>query len=192
MKRNILQSGFTLVELIVTIGIFTIMTSVVLTDYHSFNINADFESSVENIVLALRQAQVYGTGGKTAGITMCGTPASSFSCAYGVHFIAGSAGSYDVFVDANQNYIMDAGESIQTIFLGGNTKITSVTCVTSSGVGVCGSGFADVTFMRPSPDAFIAEVPNPVNFDDGVEITLSNGTKTSKVVISAAGQISIQ
>ncbi len=194
--RPMLVAGFTIIELLLTLGIFTMMTSVVLVNYRSFNNNSGFTNAVEDVYLALREAQVYGSGGRTAGgTTTCGNPASSFNCAYGVHFVNGS-GSYNFFVDINQNRIFDTGtgELIQTISLGSGTTVTSLWCVRSGTSGACGTSGASVTFMRPSPDAFISEVSGvsaPANSLNGVEVTIK-GIKTAKVVISGAGQISIQ
>ncbi len=195
-KYQILYSrGFTIIELLATIGVLTMMTSIVLVNYRSFNINSDFTNAVENVYFALREAQVYGVSTRTAGAIECGTPPSSFNCTYGVHFVNGSV-SYDVFVDANENRIFDTGavveELIQTISLGRGTRITSLTCITSATTGACTNDGASVTFKRPSPDAFIAEFESPVNSNYGVEITIENGIKTAKVVISEAGQMSIQ
>ena len=187
------KKGFTIIELIVTIGIFTLMTSVVLSNYRSFNINVDFINTVENVILVLRESQVYGAGGKKAGdsVVCPPTPATAFNCAYGVNFVNGS-GSYDFFVDTNVNSIMDAGELIQTILLGNSTTITSLLCVRSGSPGVCVNNYASITFKRPSPDAVIVETPSPVNSLDGVDITISNGIKTVIMKISSAGQMSIQ
>ncbi len=193
--RPMLVSGFTIMELLVTLGIFTMMTSVVLVNYRSFNVNSDFANSVESAYFALREAQVYGVGTRTTGVIECGTPPSSFNCAYGVRFVNGS-GSYDFFVDKNENRIFDTGaiaeELIQTISLGGGTTVTSLICIRSSGTGACGASGVNITFKRPSPETFIAEGAFPANSNLGVEVTISNGIKAAKVVISGAGQMSIQ
>ncbi len=196
MIRYKSQFGFSLIELLVTISIFTIMMIVVLVNYRSFNKNSDFTNAVENAYFALREAQVYGVGSRTTagGTTMCGSPASPFNCAYGVHFTTTiTPGQYNFFIDTNGNRIMDTGESIgQPISLGSGTTITSLWCVRSGISGACENNYASVIFKRPNPDAFIAETPFPANSDYGVEVTISNGIKTARVVISEAGQISIQ
>ncbi len=183
-----LVSGFTIIELLVVIAIFTILTSVVLANYRSFNTNSDFTNTIENVYFALREAQVYGAGGKRDVGAGCGSPPSLFNCAYGVHFLENDT-SYYIFIDRDGNRVMDTGELIQTISLGSAT--TSLTCIRSSGPGACGAGGASVTFKRPSPDAFIAEFESPANSNYGLEVTISNGIKTAKIVISEAGQMSI-
>ncbi len=193
-KNSIPRSrGFSLIELMVTIGIFSVITGVVLANYRSYNKNSDFANTVENVYLDLRESQVYGAGGKRESGAGCGNPISLFNCTYGVHFVK-NAVTYNVFIDRNKNRIMDAGESIKAISLGSGTTITSLLCI-RSGVsvasGACINNYASVAFTRPSPDAFIAEFESPVNSNDGVEITISNGPKTAKIVVSGAGQMSI-
>lgn len=184
------MSGFTIVELLVTIGIFAVMVSVVLANYRVFNTNSDFANSVENVVLSLREAQVYGVGAKTTGATLCGASASSFECAYGVHFSI--SGQYDFFVDTNGNGIIDGGESTETISLGNGTTVTGLQCTTPGGTSACANGAVNITFRRPIPDAFIAESAFQSGSDNEVEITVSNGAKIGKVAISSTGQMSIQ
>ncbi len=198
MSRNKSQFGFTVIELLVTMGIFSVMTGVVLANYRSFNINAGFANAVEDVYFALREAQVYGAGGKKAGgTTTCGLPLSSFNCAYGVHFVR-LANSYIIFPDVNSNRAYDSGTDtpVTTIQLPAGTSLSNVQCKSGATLGSCASNYASVTFKRPNPDAFIAQVTQatpPTSSLDGVEITISNSNgKTAKVVISSAGQISIQ
>ena len=52
--------GFTLIELMVTLAIFTIMTSVIMANYPGFNNKIALEVLAQDIALSIRQAQVYG------------------------------------------------------------------------------------------------------------------------------------
>ena len=176
-----------------TMSVLLLFSGVGLSQYRAFSSNSDFANTVENIVFSLRGAQVYGTGGKKAGGTVVCPPitGTSFNCAYGVNFVKDS-GSYDFFVDTNENSIMDGGESIQIISLGSGASVTSLSCVRLGLPVSCVNNYASITFRRPSPDALIAEVFAPVNYLDGVDITISNGTKTATVKILSAGQMSIQ
>lgn len=166
------KSGFTLVELTVTMGIFLLMVSVVLARYRSFGVNADFSNAVENVVLSLREVQVYGAGGKEAAV-MCGTPPSSFNCAYGVWFQ--SSTPYIIFVDKNDDNVYNGGEEIQTI-----TLPTGVAMFTPQSP-------LSIVFKRPFPDAIINN--DSIN---SATITLTKGGNSSDVTITSAGQISVQ
>lgn len=181
MKRFSTTSGFTLVELTITISIFLVMTSVVLARYRSFGVNADFSNAVENVVLSLREAQVYGAGGKDAGAVTCGTPPSSFNCAYGVVLQSGGT-SYIVFVDTNGSGAYDSGIDglIQTVTLPSGVLISDLI------VGGINESPLSVVFKRPFPDALIN------NTLDNASITLTKSGNSSVVNITSAGQISIQ
>lgn len=173
-KRSFTNAGFTLVELIVTLGIFSMMTSVVLAQYHSFSINADFSNSGEDILLAMREAQTYGAVGNKA-VVECGVPASIFNCVYGVHFDA-SQKSYTIFIDNNGSY--GEGESV-----GAPTILKVSKMILSSG-----GETLDVTFKRPNVDAIIS------GGSDSATITLTSmdGSKTLAVSVSKTGQMSVK
>lgn len=179
------KSGFTMVELAVTMSIFAVLTSVVLANYRTFSNNADFLNVADNIALSLREAQIYGVGSKVAS---CGTstPAESFQCAYGVVFNRGDD-FYRVFVDTNEDSTYTSGDQIlETIDLPSGSEITGTDCLD----GTC-AGLA-VLFKRPNPDALIRNiVSSDTRNYDTASITVANTTKTSRVSISRAGQISI-
>jgi len=173
--------GFTLVELLVTMGIFLVMSAAVLANYKGYGNNAYFANASEDIVLALRQAQVYGVGAKGVGV--------SFTSAYGVYFLANSS-QIIIFRDSvivNSKY--DDGEAIETITWKSPITISALTCNGSACVG----GNASVTFKRPSPDANIySSTGGPYTI---ATITITNGltpAKTSTITITNAGQISLQ
>ncbi len=195
MSRQKSQLGFSLIELMVTIGIFTVIMGVVLGNYRSFNKNADFTNAVENIVFALREAQVYGAGGKKAGgTTVCPTgTGTSFNCAYGVYF-KNDTKSYITFLDVNDNRAYDTGDTSTEVILPTGISGLIVKCKSLGGSSyvACTNSYASVSFKRPNPDAFISEAPGQVNSIDEVQITISNSTKTAKITMSSAGQISVQ
>ncbi|MEK7460541.1 MAG: prepilin-type N-terminal cleavage/methylation domain-containing protein [Patescibacteria group bacterium] len=179
------MSGFTLIELMVTIGIFSVITSVVLTNYRGFIVNANFSNASESVVIALREAQVYGVGTKKSAV-VCGT--SNFTCAFGVHIDTTDRNSFTVFADVNDNKIYDApGEKVETVNFPLGTSIQSLSCAPI----VC-SARLDVTFKRPNPDAFIADTALQGVSYDSATIGLTNGIRNSTITISTAGQMSLQ
>ncbi len=186
------RKGFTLVELLVTIGIFIFMTSVVLAKYRSFSTNSDFANAVEGIVLSLREAQVYGVGSKTAGgsIVCPPSPDSAFNCAYGIYLskISGKNGSYIIFIDTNKDGLYSAGEPIvQTINLWDPSEIW----ISEIMVNNTNTDTLAVTFKRPNPDAMINGGLN----NTSAKIILKKGvaqTNSSVIEITSSGQISIQ
>lgn len=185
MNKDIQYStrrGFTLIELLLTIGLFIFMTSVVLAKYRSFSINSVFANAVEGVALSLREAQVYGSGSKTAESVTCGSPASSFNCAYGVRFPTAGT-SYIIFVDKNDNKIYNSedGELIKSITLPSGISISDFNPSASIPI--------DIVFKRPFPDAII-EQGNSQNAS--MKVTDSRSGKFQTITISSAGLISVQ
>ncbi|OHA84428.1 MAG: hypothetical protein A2937_01690 [Candidatus Yonathbacteria bacterium RIFCSPLOWO2_01_FULL_47_33b] len=190
-----------MVELLVTIGIFTILTGIVLAKYRTFNTNAEFANASEDVVLALRQAQVYGVGTKRDTAMACGT-GTNFECAYGVHFAASTPNQIIIFADRDNNglYGPMLGEEIEVISWNSSISLTGIKCglVTDDCVGDVFTGAVmDVTFRRPSPDAYIFDLATHDVLSAGFKtgwITLSdaNTSRISTITISAAGQISVQ
>ena len=92
-----------MLELLVTIAIYIMMISIVLASYRTFNTNAIFVNASEDIILALRQAQVYGVGTKTSSV-VCG-----FACPYGVHIDMSDANGLTIFVDLDSDKVYTSG-----------------------------------------------------------------------------------
>lgn len=172
-----------MVELLVTMAIFLVITSVVLANYRTYGNNAYFANASEDIVLALRQAQVYGVGAKGSG--------TSFDLAYGVNFRVGN--QIIIFRDSvTVNGKYDAGEAIETITLKSPIGISTLLC--GSGGAPC-VGFPpqlNITFKRPSPDAIIYDTTSLYTL---AQIIITNGltpAKFSFVTINSSGQISLK
>ena len=187
------KSGFTLVEMVICLGILVMMMSIVLASYRSFGTNAKFTSASEDIVLALREAQVYGVSTKGYTNNTCGGT-TTFNCSYGVYFANGTNG-FTVFVDQNNDKFYNSGaspsEAIPTssVTWASNISVTDLSC---DGFP-CTNGNVSVTFKRPNVNAYIEDLPLSSSSYNKVKITLtdSNTSATSTVTISSAGQISL-
>lgn len=178
--------GFTLVEVLVSLGIFAVLTGVVLSNYRGYNTNALFSNASEDIVLALRQAQVYGVGSKGEG--------SSFTTPFGVYFEEANPNQIIIFADINPAtvppgdgvYTASQDIPVETIKWPNDIKIETggLLCDSISVLNL------SVTFTRPNPDASI--YGNGVLCATTGKISITNGVKNVSVEITSAGQISLQ
>lgn len=191
MRNNTAQpKGFTLVELIITIGIFMVIVSAILPNYGNYNKRVQFANASEDVVLELRQAQVYGVGVKK-GTSSCGG-LGVFDCSYGV-FFSRDANNIIMFADVDGNRVYEAGDEIvETIQWKNSITISQLNC----GLGLC-TNSASVTFHRPDPDAYIADIA-PVDITSSpynrasIKLSDSATAETALIVITSAGQISIE
>lgn len=195
MNPRVKNLGFTMVELLVSVGIFTLMTGVVLARYKTFGTNALFVNASEDVMLALRQAQVYGAGTKGSTVVCPPVTGTSFDCSYGVHFSANVPHGFISFVDSNDDGVYDAGEEIETKTWNNAISVTGIKCglttVDCSG-SVANPTPMDITFKRPNPDAHINDLYNKDYKYGWITLVDANSGKTSTITISLAGQISVQ
>lgn len=85
MKKTIhYNRGLTLVELLVSISIFVLITSVTMTNYPRFSNKLSLDLLAEDVALSLRQAQIFGSSVLGAKRSLDGQT-RTFG-AYGVHF----------------------------------------------------------------------------------------------------------
>lgn len=203
--ESFLHKGFTLIELLVSISIITVIMSVVLFSYGVFNDTLVLNSAVQEISIAIRQAQIYGLSVKENVGSTCGT---TFCAGYGIYFNLDDKTNYYIFVDQNNNSKYDGdstcaagSECIEKDTLRNGIKIS----------GICGKAFLgsmtcpvdasvkslNVTFLRPIPDAIIrfTNVSNviygPVFQTGRIDLTSPKG-KTASITIENTGQISVQ
>lgn len=206
------HSGFSLIELIVSISIIIIISSVALFNQAKFSSDILISNMAYEIALIIRQAQVYGTSskGNEDALTLQGS--EQYRVGYGVHFADDNGekpGSFLTFVDVpNQGGASSPGENttfnyqfdidntygptdVQTL-----TSLVDLTqgqkirrfCAYSSTEQKCwdtsyGSNMSlDIVFVKPNPDAHIT-------FWDGSEFTgnIPGGTKydEAKIVIES-------
>lgn len=76
-----LVCGFTLVELLVVIFIFTVMTSITVIRYHGFDNTVELNNQALEIALAIREAQTNAIGSKDSSVD-----STTFKNAYGIFF----------------------------------------------------------------------------------------------------------
>src|SRR3954470_23096081 len=88
--------GFTLIEVIIVISIFAIMSGILIANYRKFGGSLDITNLVYDVALSVREAQTYGIAVKS-------NTANTFNVAYGIHFDTAVPNSYFIFSDDNNN-----------------------------------------------------------------------------------------
>jgi type II secretory pathway pseudopilin PulG len=207
------KRGFTLTEMIVSIGIMFVITGMVLIGQNKYTSNISLYNLANDISLYIRQAQIYGVSVKELS-----TGTGDFTSAYGVEFnltASGSNNAYVFFADrgATKNgYYDDAwscpvggtSECLQKVNLTSGNTISRLCILRKNDNGVCAGNPSvlvdrvDVTFLRPSNMANIlyfnngGQVPGNSNYN-GLEITVaSSAGGTHSVVVYTTGQISVR
>lgn len=201
-----LEKGFTLIEVLVSLGVILVIISAVLFNQNTYLESASITQISEEVSSSLLQAQAYGVAVKEL------TPGSSnFSSAYGLTFSllgSGSNSSYLFFADRNLNTYYDnswdcvvggSSECLEKVNLTRNNVIQSVCAIKTNGPDECsGVSRVDVTFLRPNLEARIVffnssgSVYNPSNRRGArINFRSPNGL-TKSVAIYESGQISVQ
>ena len=190
--KNTIQhnhSGFSLVELMVTIGIVTLVTGVVLIRYSSFNSVVILKSQAYEMGLDIREAQVFGVsvGGSTG----------QFREAYGMYINLSTPNIYTLFQDApgsGTDLVYDAGEEVGEVYVIDPRFTILEICTTFAATYDCaGATEASIAFKRPDFDARMTTngEPNPQQIEI-VIAAVEDPSVRRTVVVYASGQISIQ
>ena len=175
MKR----SGFTLIELIVSMAIITMITAIFLVNYRSTTRRADLRLTAQRVVSDIRLTQNYALGLMSYGANENKVaPAGG----WGVVFDSGS-GEYSTFADITPNHVYDIGEretdygalvhNLPTNFIFESLKIkqTNGTIISVPKV--------NIIFLPPDPKVFI----NASESNQEVELTLKDQASAETKVI---------
>jgi len=158
-KKMHTKKAFTLVELMVTVAIFLVITTVVLYQNSKFNSGIILSNAAYEVALGIRQAQVYGVSSRR--VTVGGVSGSAaFLLPYGVFFdIAPSVKkTFTFFADANSNNYYDSGEEISVTRFPLDIVIGNICTELALNLGVWNcdnvapNDKATITFLRPNPE----------------------------------------
>jgi prepilin-type N-terminal cleavage/methylation domain-containing protein len=126
------NKGFTLLEVMVAIGIMVILLTVVMVNYRDQERRSTLNFEAQKMVSVLKRAQMMALTGKEVN--------GSRPTGYGIFFPNNI--SYFLFADQNKNYKYDMGEEIE------NFKLTANMTVATSGI------IGDVAFALPEADVY--------------------------------------
>lgn len=198
LSRTGESKGFTLIEMLVVVGIISLVSVAVLVNSGKLGGAFILQSFAYDMALSIRQAQTYGISVQSFG--------GQFSYAYGMHFESADDTHYYLFADVNNNGVFDAGASPTELVQNGvytitrGFKITSLHATPAVGPEVPVTQL-DIIFKRPEPDAWISVNDPPlaciratgVNCQTTSRITVTAPRGDIRnVVVPANGQISVQ
>mgnify|MGYP001576195641 CR=1 FL=1 len=154
------QKGFTLVEVIVVVGIVGLLSSFLSSQFGRSRV--DFDQAVNAVIANVRQAQLWASSGRLHS--------SAYRCGYGIHVVSGT--QYMIYAGPiatancstdNRNYDGVARDTVVTTFSLTNSPF-----------------FIATPF---APDIFF-EPPNPVTYINNQSTT---STPPARIIVNKTG-----
>lgn len=212
------KMGFTLVEMVVVLGITVIMTAITVANFPAIRKQIEVSLALHELQLSLRQAQAYAISVRefnptfTAPICQLGVTNARFP-PYGVSITTADhpdpdsrdPATYVIFADIACAMKIPAppyralydpaynspNEAISTHIMQGGVKITSL--VGTNGAVSTALDIADITYQRPSPSIMLAgHAGVGWNSYEYIDITVSNSYFTKTIRVRTSGQVSAQ
>ena len=199
------KHGFALVELLIAVVLFGIITSFVLIAYAKVSEQLFMTTLAYETALSFRQAQSFGVSAKQFG-----TGAGSFDYAYGVHFAAAADTRFVLFADTDKDVMYETGGDTDTGCVAGSECVSvyriergnriekfcgvrsldgEEECTLLTAVPVW---FLDVLFLRPNPDAIIRTDQVDSSYKAARIYLVSPSGVRRSVEVWNTGQISIK
>ena len=181
--------AFTLVELLVSIAIFALMTALLVAKYGNFNQSILLNNLAYDIALNIRSAQSYGLN--VRGVASSGGNPSEFKYPFGVRFINNN-NNFILFADIDADGFYDTGETIlSTVTIKSVASIDSL-CVTNNNSCSGTVNSLNITFKRPDPNAIIRGNSDSNNMGMAEIVIKSTDGSKKKIVIRSNGQIGVE
>jgi len=184
------SQGFTLIELMVTVGIFVFMTALIMAKYNNFYSGTIFKNMAYDIAITIRQAQSYGISVKIDPVGVNVTDA--FNKAYGVNFLILEPDQFSLYSYKRTPLGSYDRNSLEKKYILKYTAIVDKMYVKSGNNPFAEANVLDIIFVRPNPEAIIyAKVGSITTVYEYAKITLKMGNNTRSIEVNSAGQVSI-
>lgn len=208
--KKISSTGFSVIELVVVLTIFSIMSSVTIFNYNDYRKNIEKTNVSQDVALSIRQAQVYGISSSdrvigdidldnpTNADQLFGEDIVNITRDQSIRGVAvfPELKRIILFEDLNRNFTYDDGDRIidERTIVNASVGISG-TYLCSSGDPVCDNlqtERVDIVFERPYPEAYISYNGNRLDTYQFATIVISSGTGNDQYIkISSIGNISI-
>ncbi len=186
------HKGFTLVEMLISVGIFATISAIILANYPEFRSRSSLDNLTAQIAIIFREAQVYGISVREEGN-------SDFNIGYGVHVDAEDNTELIIFADTNKDYLFDddTDSVLETFELRGGETVSQLcapTCVGEDGQHPVLADSITTMFIRPNPDAYFSVngVRNLGLSSVSLKISNRSGSYSRYVEVYTTGQISVR
>ena len=189
--------GMTYVELVVVLGIFAVMSNVVLFNYGGFQAKVDIKNLANDIALKIVEAQKSSLAGRLPPAVQQGILIAGWKPSYGVYMnLASDNKSFIYFTDANNNNLYDgsdcAGECSTKVSITKGNTISSLDVYYTDGTPVQNVANIAATFKRPNSGATITSTSLSSPNISYVQITISSlHSISAKIKLYVSGRIQI-
>jgi prepilin-type N-terminal cleavage/methylation domain-containing protein len=192
-KNYIFYKGFTLTEMLVSISVIVLISTLILFSYHRLREDFSLRRAAQNIVFSFRDVQTSAIAVKKF------QPTGTFP-GYGIHFDMVNNNKYIIFADVNNNKIYDPGngcydaptECDEEFILEKPIKIKDLCGNEKSDPSnaQCALSSLDIVFLRPDPKIFLTANLGSQSFND-VKITISSpfSKKSKNIIVWKIGQV---
>lgn len=190
-------SGFTLIEMLVVISIFLIMTGVILANFPAFRDKAALDLLAQEIATTIRQAQVYGIGTREAGteFTSYGIyfDLNDTSLAKKAFYLYANRDSINSFSPSPTNCNLAASQNdcvVEKFVITGAAEIADLQGCGSSGCSSLNPNppKLDIFFQRFYPEAIFPGTTNLSHIKIMLQSTRDE-TKKKEIQVWTTGQI---
>ena len=165
----------TIVELLVVLAIFAIISGITMVDYSSFKSSASLNNLANDISISIRKAQSYAIGARGNS--------GSFDDGYGVHFSTDNDSLFTIFTSSDNN-------TIETLNINSGDKISGFIIGDETGEQV---GDLDINFIRPNLDATFSFNGASGNISNiGIILSNQKDSRHKIIKVTSTGQISIE
>ncbi len=202
-KFKKLNKGFTYVELIVVLAITTILSSISLFNYQTFQNKVDMKNLSNSVALKITEMQKFAIAGKRPVHTI---PVSGWKPSYGIYFPAITPTTNKTFYLFADLLLLGAqdkklglttpcpGTECMSVFtIGKGNYIEKIDIKYQNGTTVSHTTPLHITYTRPNVGAAFWSDTSQLSNVDYIEVSLrnSNNSASAKINIYASGRVQI-